>query len=135
MIVMPDVALDPYSIYGHDGIIENGDVENDSTNEALVKMAVSHAAAGADFVAPSDMMDGRVLVRQGLDAAGFHNVGIMSYSAKYASALRSVSDALDSAPEADVVMLKIKKPIKWITLIELKRSRKPFGMLKKAQIW
>jgi porphobilinogen synthase len=97
-------------------------------------MAVSHAAAGADFVAPSDMMDGRVLVRQGLDAAGFHNVGIMSYSAKYASALRSVSDALDSAPEAEVVMLKIKKPIKWITLIELKRSRKPFGMLKKADM-
>ncbi len=58
MIVMPDVALDPYSIYGHDGIIANGDVENDSTNDALVKMAVSHAEAGADFVAPSDMMDG-----------------------------------------------------------------------------
>ena len=87
MIVMPDVALDPYSIYGHDGIIANGDIENDSTNEALVKMAVSHAQAGADFVAPSDMMDGRVLrLRQGLDAAGFQNVGIMSYSAKYASA-------------------------------------------------
>ena len=67
MIVMPDVALDPYSIYGHDGIITNGDVENDSTNDALVKMAVSHAQAGADFVAPSDMMDGRVLrLRQGL---------------------------------------------------------------------
>jgi porphobilinogen synthase len=62
MIVMPDVALDPYSIYGHDGIIENGDVANDATSDALVKMAVSHAAAGADFVAPSDMMDGRVLI-------------------------------------------------------------------------
>ena len=87
MIVMPDVALDPYSIYGHDGITENGDVANDATNDALVKMAVSHAQAGADFVAPSDMMDGRVLrLRQGLDAAGFQNVGIMSYSAKYASA-------------------------------------------------
>jgi porphobilinogen synthase len=59
MIVMPDVALDPYSIYGHDGIIENGDVENDATNDA--GKGVSHAAAGADFVAPSDMMDGRVL--------------------------------------------------------------------------
>ncbi len=108
MIVMPDVALDPYSIYGHDGIIENlpagrhgGDVENDSTNEALVKMAVSHAQAGADFVAPSDMMDGRVLrLRQGLDAAGFQNVGIMSYSAKYASAFYGpFRDALDSAPK------------------------------------
>ena len=101
MIVMPDVALDPYSIYGHDGIITNGDVENDSTNDALVKMAVSHAEAGADFVAPSDMMDGRVLrLRQGLDAAGFQNVGIMSYSAKYASAFYGpFRDALDSAPK------------------------------------
>ena len=112
MIVMPDVALDPYSIYGHDGIIANGDIENDSTNEALVKMAVSHAQAGADFVAPSDMMDGRVLrLRQGLDAAGFQNVGIMSYSAKYASAFYGpFRDALDSAPrEADVEVPKDKK--------------------------
>jgi porphobilinogen synthase len=101
MIVMPDVALDPYSIYGHDGIIANGDVENDSTVAALVKMAVSHAQAGADFVAPSDMMDGRVLrLREGLDAAGFHHVGIMSYSAKYASAFYGpFRDALDSAPK------------------------------------
>lgn len=105
MIVMPDVALDPYSIYGHDGIIQNGDVENDSTNEALVKMAISHAQAGADFVAPSDMMDGRVLrLRQGLDAAGFQHVGIMSYSAKYASAFYGpFRDALDSAPKEAVV--------------------------------
>jgi porphobilinogen synthase len=112
MIVMPDVALDPYSIYGHDGIIQNGDIANDATNDALVKMAVSHAEAGADFVAPSDMMDGRVLrLRQGLDTAGFHNVGIMSYSAKYASAFYGpFRDALDSAPkEADVVVPKDKK--------------------------
>lgn len=112
MIVMPDVALDPYSIYGHDGIIKDGDVENDSTVDALVKMAVSHAQAGADFVAPSDMMDGRVLrLREGLDAAGFQNVGIMSYSAKYASAFYGpFRDALDSAPrEADVVVPKDKK--------------------------
>ncbi|SHH25147.1 porphobilinogen synthase [Flavobacterium johnsoniae] len=112
MIVMPDVALDPYSIYGHDGIITNGDIENDSTVDALVKMAVSHAEAGADFVAPSDMMDGRVLrLREGLDAAGFQNVGIMSYSAKYASAFYGpFRDALDSAPkEADVVVPKDKK--------------------------
>ena len=112
MIVMPDVALDPYSIYGHDGIIEKGDIANDATNEALVKMAVSHAQAGADFVAPSDMMDGRVLrLRQGLDAAGFPNVGIMSYSAKYASAFYGpFRDALDSAPEdADVEGPKDKK--------------------------
>ena len=112
MIVMPDVALDPYSIYGHDGIIENGDVANDATNDALVKMAVSHAQAGADFVAPSDMMDGRVLrLRQGLDVAGFQNVGIMSYSAKYASAFYGpFRDALDSAPrKADVAVPKDKK--------------------------
>ena len=112
MIVMPDVALDPYSIYGHDGIIVNGDIENDSTNEALVKMAVSHAQAGADFVAPSDMMDGRVLrLRQGLDAAGFQNVGIMSYSAKYASAFYGpFRDALGSAPkDADIEVPKDKK--------------------------
>ena len=113
MIVMPDVALDPYSIYGHDGIIENGDVANDATNDALVKMAVSHAEAGADFVAPSDMMDGRVLrLRQGLDAAGFHNVGIMSYSAKYASAFYGpFRDALDSAPkDADVDAEPVEVP-------------------------
>ncbi len=111
MIVMPDVALDPYSIYGHDGIIANGDVENDSTNAALVKMAVSHAQAGADFVAPSDMMDGRVLrLREGLDAAGYHNVGIMSYSAKYASAFYGpFRDALDSAPVDATEIPKDKK--------------------------
>ena len=112
MIVMPDVALDPYSMYGHDGIIKNGDVANDETVAALVKMAVSHAQAGADFVAPSDMMDGRVLrLREGLDAAGFHNVGIMSYSAKYASAFYGpFRDALDSAPkEADIEVPKDKK--------------------------
>lgn len=104
MIVMPDVALDPYSIYGHDGIIKNGDIANDETVDALVKMAVSQAAAGADFVAPSDMMDGRVIrLREGLDSAGFQNVGIMSYAAKYASSFYGpFRDALDSAPkEAD----------------------------------
>jgi len=104
MIVMPDVALDPYSIYGHDGIIANGDISNDETNAALVKMAVSQAQAGADFVAPSDMMDGRVLrLRQGLDEAGFIHVGIMSYSAKYASAFYGpFRDALDSAPKENM---------------------------------
>ncbi len=112
MVVMPDVALDPYSIYGHDGIIKDGDIANDETVEALVKMAVSHAEAGADFVAPSDMMDGRVLrLREGLDAAGFQNVGIMSYSAKYASAFYGpFRDALDSAPkEATIKVPKDKK--------------------------
>ena len=100
MIVMPDVALDPYSIYGHDGIIEKGYVVNDATVDALTKMSLSHAEAGADFVAPSDMMDGRVLaIRKALEESGHHNVGIMSYSAKYASAFYGpFREALDSAP-------------------------------------
>ncbi len=100
MIVMPDVALDPYSIYGHDGIVENGQILNDATVEALVKMSISHAEAGADFVAPSDMMDGRVsAILKGLEENNFHNVGIMSYAAKYASAhYGPFRDALDSAP-------------------------------------
>ncbi|THF49550.1 porphobilinogen synthase [Flavobacterium supellecticarium] len=100
MIVMPDVALDPYSSYGHDGIVENGQILNDATVDALTRMSVSHAEAGADFVAPSDMMDGRVLaIRKALEESGFHDVGIMSYSAKYASSFYGpFRDALDSAP-------------------------------------
>jgi len=100
MVVMTDVALDPYSIYGHDGIIENGKVLNDESVKALGQMALSHAQAGADFVAPSDMMDGRILViRETLETEGFTNTGIMSYSAKFASAFYGpFRDALDSAP-------------------------------------
>jgi len=100
MIVMPDVALDPYSIYGHDGIIGKGQILNDETVEALVKMSLSHAEAGSDFVAPSDMMDGRVgAIREALEENGFPNVGIMSYAAKYASSFYGpFRDALDSAP-------------------------------------
>ncbi|WP_417356087.1 porphobilinogen synthase [Flavobacterium sp.] len=100
MVVMPDVALDPYSVYGHDGIVENGEILNDPTVDALTRMSLSHADAGADFVAPSDMMDGRVLaIRKALEENGHHNVGIMSYSAKYASSFYGpFRDALDSAP-------------------------------------
>ncbi|KFC21132.1 porphobilinogen synthase [Epilithonimonas lactis] len=100
IIIMPDVALDPYSIYGHDGIIKNGKIDNDSTVEALVKMGVSLAEAGADILAPSDMMDGRVLaMREGLEESGFTDVGILSYAAKYASAFYGpFRSALDSAP-------------------------------------
>ncbi|MGM0635523.1 MAG: porphobilinogen synthase [Bacteroidota bacterium] len=100
MLVMTDVALDPYSKFGHDGIVENGEIKNDITNTALSEMAVSHALAGADFVAPSDMMDGRILaIRSSLEEEGFFNTGIMSYSAKYASAFYGpFRDALDSAP-------------------------------------
>lgn len=100
MIVMTDVALDPYSIYGHDGIVKDGEILNDETVEALVKMSVSHAAAGADFVAPSDMMDGRIgAIRKALEENNFTKTGIMSYSAKYASCFYGpFRDALDSAP-------------------------------------
>ncbi|WP_028121284.1 porphobilinogen synthase [Epilithonimonas tenax] len=103
IIIMPDVALDPYSVYGHDGIIKNGKIDNDSTVEALVKMGISHAEAGADILAPSDMMDGRVLaMREGLEENGFTDVGILSYAAKYASAFYGpFRSALDSAPVDD----------------------------------
>lgn len=111
MIVMPDVALDPYSIYGHDGIIEKGYVVNDATVDALTRMSLSHAEAGADFVAPSDMMDGRVYaIRKALEENGHHNVGIMSYAAKYASAFYGpFRDALDSAPVDATNIPKDKK--------------------------
>ena len=100
MLVMTDVALDPYSSYGHDGIVEEGYIVNDPTVEVLAKMSLSHAQAGADFVAPSDMMDGRIeAIRDTLEEANFLNTGIMSYSAKYASAFYGpFRDALDSAP-------------------------------------
>ncbi|WP_190810540.1 porphobilinogen synthase [Flagellimonas sp. S3867] len=100
MLVMTDVALDPYSSYGHDGIVAEGQILNDETSEVLAEMSVSHAQAGADFVAPSDMMDGRILtIREALEDEGFQNTGIMSYSAKYASAFYGpFRDALDSAP-------------------------------------
>jgi len=100
MLVMTDVALDPYSSYGHDGIVANGQILNDESADLLAQMSVSHAKAGADFVAPSDMMDGRIIsIREALEDEGFINTGIMSYSAKYASAFYGpFRDALDSGP-------------------------------------
>jgi len=100
MLVMTDVALDPFSSYGHDGIVENGEIVNDATVEVLAQMSVSHARAGADFVAPSDMMDGRIgAIRKALEENNFINTGIMAYSAKYASCFYGpFRDALDSAP-------------------------------------
>lgn len=99
--VITDIALDPYSIYGHDGIVKDGEILNDETVEVLVKMALSHAEAGADMVAPSDMMDGRIgAIRQALDKEGWINTGILAYSAKYASAYYGpFRDALESAPQ------------------------------------
>ncbi|MEO0377739.1 MAG: porphobilinogen synthase [Cyanobacteria bacterium P01_A01_bin.17] len=101
LLVFTDIALDPYSSAGHDGIVQDGIILNDETVEVLVKQALCQAAAGADFVCPSDMMDGRVgAIRQALDAAGFIQVGILAYSAKYASAYYGpFRDALDSAPQ------------------------------------
>jgi porphobilinogen synthase len=100
--VITDVAMDPYSSDGHDGIVENGEILNDETLEILGKMALAHAQSGADIIAPSDMMDGRVgYIREVLDNNGFTNVSIMSYSAKYASAFYSpFRDALNSAPKS-----------------------------------
>ncbi len=100
MLVMTDVALDPFSSYGHDGIVENNEILNDATVEVLAKMSVSHAQSGADFVAPSDMMDGRIgAIRLALEENNFTRTGIMAYSAKYASCFYGpFRDALDSAP-------------------------------------
>ncbi len=100
ILVFTDVALDPYSSFGHDGLVQSGYVVNDQTADILAQMALSHARAGADVVAPSDMMDGRVLrIREALESGGFHRTGIMSYTAKYASAFYGpFRQALDSAP-------------------------------------
>ncbi|MEX0594273.1 MAG: porphobilinogen synthase [Balneolaceae bacterium] len=100
LVVMTDVALDPYSSYGHDGVVEHGQIINDESVEILAKMAVSHAKAGVDMVAPSDMMDGRIgRIREALEAAGHPHTGILAYSAKYASSYYGpFRDALDSAP-------------------------------------
>ncbi len=111
MVVMTDVALDPYSSFGHDGVIENRIIANDVTSAILAEMSCSHAEAGADFVAPSDMMDGRILeIREALEDEGYINTGILAYSAKYASAhYGPFRDALDSAPVDALNIPKDKK--------------------------
>ena len=100
--IITDVAMDPYSSDGHDGLVQNGEILNDETLPILARMSIAQAQAGADILGPSDMMDGRVgYLREALDAAGFTHVGIMSYTAKYASAFYGpFRDALDSAPKA-----------------------------------
>ncbi|MFK7934961.1 MAG: porphobilinogen synthase [Saprospiraceae bacterium] len=109
--LMSDVALDPYSIDGHDGVVRNGKIVNDETLPILAKMAVAQAAAGFDWMGPSDMMDGRVqVIREALDSAGFMDTGIISYTAKYASAFYGpFRDALDSAPAEGDDIPKDKK--------------------------
>ncbi len=101
MLVVTDVCMCEYTSHGHCGIIKDGDVDNDETLDYLAKMAVSHAEAGADVIAPSDMMDGRVgVIREALDDAGFEKVPIMSYSAKYASGFYGpFRDAAESPPQ------------------------------------
>ncbi len=101
MIVITDVCLCEYTSHGHCGVIENGEVNNDLTLELLVKEAVTHAEAGADIIAPSDMMDGRIsAIRQGLDKNGFTDIPILAYSAKYSSAFYGpFRDAAESAPQ------------------------------------
>ncbi len=109
--LISDVALDPYSIDGHDGIVRNGKIVNDETLEVLAKMSVAQAAAGFDVLGPSDMMDGRIAaIREALDENGFTDTSIMSYTAKYASAFYGpFRDALDSAPKASDDIPKDKK--------------------------
>jgi porphobilinogen synthase len=106
MMVITDTALDPYNSDGHDGIVRDGQILNDATIDVMCEMAVLHAEAGADIIAPSDMMDGRVgALRDTLDAAGHTDVAILSYTAKYSSSYYGpFRDALDSAPnsEADI---------------------------------
>ena len=102
LIVMTDIALDPYNEDGHDGLVENGEILNDETIAVLCQQAVCHAEAGVDIVAPSDMMDGRVAaLREALDEAGYEKISICSYTAKYASAFYGpFRGALGSAPKA-----------------------------------
>lgn len=99
-VLISDIALDPFNSDGHDGLVQNGRILNDETVDLLVRMAILHAQAGVDYVAPSDMMDGRIgAIRQGLDEAGKTDTGVLAYSAKYASAFYGpFRDALDSAP-------------------------------------
>ncbi len=111
MLIFSDIAMDPYSSLGHDGIVQGGKILNDETCEILGEMAIIHAEAGADFVAPSDMMDGRIgFIREVLDEESFEDTGILAYSAKYASCFYGpFRDALDSAPVDEKDVPKNKK--------------------------
>jgi porphobilinogen synthase len=115
LLVITDVALDPYSSDGHDGVLIDGRIDNDETLPILAAMAVAQAQAGADIVAPSDMMDGRVAaIREALDEAGFTEVGIGSYCTKYASAFYGpFREALDSAPRAGDKKTYQMDPANW----------------------
>ena len=111
----------PYTTHGHDGLVIDGEIVNDETVGVLCKMALSHAEAGADWIAPSDMMDGRVgAIRDALDEQGLHHVGILAYSAKYASCFYGpFRGALKSAPKKG-----IRRPTRWIRPTHVKPSGK-----------
>lgn len=133
--VLTDVALDPYTVHGQDGIIdESGYVINDVTKEILVRQALCHASAGADIVAPSDMMDGRIgAVRQQLEEQSLINTQIMAYSAKYASCYYGpFRDAVGSSGNLKGVT---RKPIRWIRVMVMRRYRKWLRIYRKARIW
>lgn len=138
IVLMSDVAMDPYSSDGHDGLVANGAILNDETLPILAAMAVSQAKAGFDIIGPSDMMDGRVgVIREALDNAGFYNVSIMSYTAKYASAYYGpFRDALDSAPKhGDKKTYQMDPANKWEALRELQLDEEEgadFVMVKPA---
>ena len=130
MVVVTDVCLCEYTDHGHCGILQNNEVNNDATVEVLARQAVSHAKAGADIVAPSDMMDGRVeAIRKELDENQFHDAGILSYAVKYASAFYGpFREAADCAPS-----LGIEQATRWILLMPLRHSRRRFSIWKKGQ--
>lgn len=131
MYLVTDVCMCEYTSHGHCGVLCDHDVDNDKTLELLARTAVSHARAGAQMVAPSDMMDGRVAaIREALDEAGFTNVPIMSYAVKYASAFYGpFRDAAGSAPS-----LETARRIRWTSITAERESKKRCWMKKKAQI-
>lgn len=139
--LVSDVAMDPYSSDGHDGLVENGQILNDETLDILGRMAVAQAEAGIDIIGPSDMMDGRVQhIREELDDADFETVGIMSYTAKYASAYYGpFRDALESAPKAgDKKTYQMDPANKWEALREAELDASEgadFLMVKPAMLY
>lgn len=138
IVLMSDVAMDPYSSDGHDGLVEKGRIVNDPTLPLLARMAVAQARAGIDIIGPSDMMDGRVgVIRDALDAEGFSEISVMSYTAKYASAYYGpFRDALDSAPKhGDKKTYQMDPANKWEALRELQLDEEEgadFVMVKPA---
>ena len=132
---MTDVALDPFTDHGQDGLVKNGYVVNDETLEILSKQAVIQAEAGSDVLAPSDMMDGRVgAIRNALDSTGLIDIRILAYAAKYASTLYGpFRDAVGSA--SSLGSANKKRHIKWILPILTRRSAKLVSIYQRARIW